>query len=167
MTKKLLSMVLTVLLMLACVLPASANADYPYHGHWGLDTTRMVIFASDGGSYIRPVEMQKGTALNLSEYVPVKEGYLFDGWYADPRTKQQKVTEIRLEENIVVYAKWLDDGTKKPPEENTRVYAANEEVMQYGDYIDEKTDVPVTALWKQQKEKLQALMEQYNENFNQ
>ena len=28
-----------------------------------------------------------------------------------------------------------------------RVYASNTEVMQFGDYVDEKTGVPVTALW--------------------
>ena len=166
MMKKSLSMFLTAFLLLACSLTAFADEGYPYHGHWGLDTTRSVIFASDGGTYIRPVEVQKGTVLNLDNYIPVKARYVFDGWYADPRTKQQKVTEITLEENIVVYAKWLGNGSPKQAE-RPRVYASNTEVMQFGDYVDEKTGVPVTALWVQQQAKLQALMEQYYQKFNQ
>lgn len=166
MTKKILSMVLAAVLILACTLTvAAASEDYHYYGHWGFDTTRTVIFASDGGSYIRPVEKEKGTVLDLTEYIPTKDGYIFDGWYSDPRTKQQKVTEVTLTENIVVYAKWLDDGTPKQSE-NTHIYASNEEIMQYGNYVDEKTGVPVTALWKQQNARLQYLMQLYNAKFN-
>ena len=91
---------------------------------------------------------------------------MFGGWYADPRTKTERITEVTLEENIVVYAKWLDDGTPKQTG-NARAYASNEKVMQFCDYVDEKTGVPVTALWVQQKARLQALMEQYNQKFNQ
>ena len=166
MMKKSLSMLLAAVLLFACSLTAFAGEDYPFHGHWELDTTRAVIFASDGGSYIRPVEVQKGTVLNLDDYIPVKAGYVFGGWYADPRTKTERIAEVTLEENIVVYAKWLDDGTPKQTG-NARAYASNEEVMQFGDYVDEKTGVPVTALWVQQKARLQALMEQYNQKFNQ
>lgn len=161
MMKKSLSMLLAAIFLFAFSLTVFADDNYPYHGHWGLDMTRSVVFASDGGSYIRPVEVQKGTVLNLNDYIPVKTGYVFDGWYADPRTKQQKVTEVTLDENIVVYAKWLDDGTPKQVE-SPRVYASNEKVMQSGDYVDEKTGVPVTALWVQQQERLKELMEIHN-----
>lgn len=167
MTRKILSMVLAVALLFACSLTATAKSskDYHYYGHWGLDTTRTVIFASDGGTYIRPVAKEKGTVLDLTEYVPKKDGYIFDGWYSDPRTKQQKVEKVTLTENIVVYAKWLDDGTPKQSE-NTQEYASNEEIMQYGNYVDEKTGVPVTELWKQQNDRLQYLMQLYNAKFN-
>lgn len=166
MTKKILSMVLAAVLLFACSLTATAaSEDYHYYGHWGLDTTRKVIFASDGGSYIRPVEQEKGTVLDLANYIPTKDGYIFDGWYFDPRTKQQKVEKVTLTENIVVYAKWIDDGTPKQSE-NTHEYASNEEIMQYGNYADEKTGVPVTALWKQQNDRLQYLMQLYNAKFN-
>ena len=113
MMKKSLSMLLAAVLLFACSLTAFAGEGYPFHGHWGLDTTRAVIFASDGGSYIRPVEVQQGTVLNLDDYIPVKAGHVFGGWYADPRTKTERIAEVTLEENIVVYAKWLDDGTPK------------------------------------------------------
>lgn len=44
--------------------------------------------------------------------------------------------------------------------------ATNEEIMQYGNHIDEETGVPVTALWKERDKRLKQLMEQYKQNFN-
>ena len=135
-------------------------------GYWNIaEPYRYVIFASDGGSYIRPIEKTIGTTVNLYEYVPTKEGYIFDGWYSDPRPKEQQVTEVTLNENIVVFAKWIDDGTPKAAPE-VPVIASTEEILAYGNYIDEATGVPVTALWVQQNARLNELMQIYNQNFN-
>ena len=164
MTKKILSMVLAAAFMLPCGVRAAQNEDM-YDGHWALNTTRLVFFASDGGTYIRPVEQEKGTVVQLDSYIPEKQGYIFQGWYVDPRTKEQQVTAVTLDGNVVVYAKWLDDGTPKSAP-STPIGATNEEIMAYGNYIDEKTGVPVTALWAEQNARLQELMQIYNENFN-
>lgn len=163
MTKKILAVVLVVSVMLPC--GVSATSTDRFEGHWELDTMRSVIFASDGGSYIRPVEKEIGATICLDEYVPVKDGYIFDGWYSDPRTKEQQVTEVTLNENIVVFAKWIDDGTPKVVPE-VPVIASTEEILAYGNYIDEATGVPVTALWVQQNARLNELMQIYNQNFN-
>lgn len=164
MTKKALALILAVVFLL----PGSANAESTdkFEGHWELNTTRTVIFATDGGTYIRPLEQELGTVVFLNEYLPVKKGYIFDGWYADPRTKVERVNEITLNENMVVFAKWVDAGTPKPEAETHR-YASNEEILAFGKHIDEKTGVPVTALWVQQNARLQELMEMYHQNFNQ
>ncbi len=167
MTRKILCFVMAAL-MLGGTLAVSANCsteDLPVGYYNIVYANRYVFFASDGGTYIKPLELPCGTVVNLNDYIPEKEGYVFDGWYSDPRTKIERVNEITLTENIAVYAKWLDNGTQKHTED-TRTYATNEEIMQYGNYIDEKTGVPVTALWVQQNERLQALMKQYNEKFN-
>lgn len=163
MIKKVLAAVLAVSVMLPY--GVSAESIDRFEGHWGLDTTRSVIFASDGGSYIHPVEKEIGTVIRLDGYVPSKEGYIFDGWYSDPRTKEQQVTEVILNENIVVFAKWIDDGTPKATLE-VPIVASTEEILAYGNYIDETTGVLVTALWVQQNEKLNELMQIYNQNFN-
>ena len=105
------------------------------------------------------------TVICLDEYVPIKDGYIFDGWYSDPRTKEQQVTEVTLNENIVVFAKWIDDGMPKAAPE-VPVIASTEEILAYGNYIDEATGVPVTALWVQQNARLNELMQIYNQNFN-
>lgn len=163
MTKKVLAVVLAVFVMLPC--GVGAESIDRFEGHWELDTTRTVIFASDGGTYIHPTQQEIGTVICLDEYVPIKDGYIFDGWYSDPRTKEQQVTEVTLNENIVVFAKWIDDGTPKAVPEMP-VIASTEEILAYGNYIDEATGVPVTALWLQQNARLNELMQIYNQNFN-
>lgn len=163
MIKKVLAAVLAVSVFLPC--GVSAESIDRFEGHWGLDTTRSVIFASDGGTYIRPAQQEIGTIICLDEYVPAKDGYIFDGWYSDPRTKVERVTEVTLNENIVVFAKWIDDGTPKAVPE-APVIASTEEILAYGNYIDEATGVPVTALWVQQNARLNELMQIYNQNFN-
>ena len=163
MTKKILAAVLAATVMLPC--GARAESIDRFEGHWGLDTMRSVIFASDGGTYIHPAQQEIGTVICLDEYISTKEGYIFDGWYSDPRTKEQQVTEVTLNENIVVFAKWIDDGTPKVTPE-APVPASTEEILAYGNYIDEVTGVPVTALWVQQNARLNELMQIYNQNFN-
>lgn len=163
MIKKVLVAVLAASVMLPC--GVSAESIDRFEGHWGLDTTRTVIFASDGGTYIHPTQQEIGTVICLDEYVPIKDGYIFDGWYSDPRTKEQQVTEVTLNENIVVFAKWIDDGMPKAAPE-VPVIASTEEILAYGNYIDEATGVPVTALWVQQNARLNELMQIYNQNFN-
>ena len=164
---RIITTMLAVLMSASVMLPCGAKAASTdqFEGHWELDTTRTVIFASDGGTYIHPVQQEIGTVICLDEYVPVKEGYIFDGWYSDPRTKEQQVTEVTLNENIVLFAKWIDDGTPKAVPE-APVIASTEEILAYGNYIDEATGVPVTALWVQQNARLNELMQIYNQKFN-
>ena len=163
MIKKVLAAVLAVSVMLPCV--ARAASTDQFEGHWGLDTNRSVIFDSDGGTYIHPAQQEIGTVIYLDEYVPINDGYILERWYSDPRTKEQQVTEVTLNENIVVFAKWIDDGTPKAVPE-VPVIASTKEILAYGNYVDEATGVPVTALWVQQNARLNELMQIYNQNFN-
>ena len=96
---------------------------------------------------------------HLKAYLPIKDGYIFDGRYFDPRTKVERVTEIILNENIIVYTKWIDDASQKP-----QIIVA--QALANGNYRDTKTGVPITALWVQQNTRLQELMAIYNEKFN-
>lgn len=163
MTKKVLAVVLAAALMLPC--GVSAASTDKFEGHWELNTTRTVIFASDGGTYIRPLEMETGTVLNLDEYIPVKNGYIFDGWYSDPRTKIERVNEITLNENTVVYAKWIDDGTVKSTAENELERSVTDNTVVFTN-ADTAVSVPVTELWVNQNARLEALMQIYNQKFN-
>ena len=64
-----------------------------------------------------------------------------------------------------MYAKWTPNGTaiyKAPVLQNV---ATADEVLAFGNYIDEKTGVPVTAQWVEQNKRLNELMEIYNEKF--
>lgn len=163
--KKVLALSLAILSLSGAMVVNAADTDYPI-GYYNIAyANRYLTFATDGGSFIKALELPLGTVVDVNEYVPTKAGYIFGGWYSDPRTKQERVCEIVLAENITVYAKWLDDGTPKQTED-ARIYATNAEIMQYGNYVDEKTGAPVTALWVQQNARLQALMQLYNAKFN-
>ena len=172
MLKKLLCMVMA-LTMLAGAFTVSASAcnkeveDLPI-GYLNIAYgNRYVFFASDGGSYIRPLELARGSEVNLDNYIPEKAGYTFEGWYSDPRTKVERVTTVELNENIVVFAKWkMKDGLSKELAENgvlARVVIGNNVVLQTE---NETLVAPVTDLWVQQNARLEALMKLYNEKFN-
>lgn len=166
--KRILSIVTAVCVIASfgAVTVNAADAEYPI-GYYNIAyPNRSVIFATDGGSYIKPVEQPYRTSLNIENFVPVKEGYDFDGWYSDPQTKENRVTEFTFNESDTVYAKWTPNGTavyKAPVVQ--RVYATDDEVLAFGNYIDEKTGVPVTAQWVEQNKRLNELMEIYNEKF--
>lgn len=90
--------------------------DTTLYARWTVTGTYTLTFASDGGSYIRPVTVLYGSTIDLTKYVPEKEGYTFRGWYTDPRTKINEVKTIKLTQNEVLYAKWETDAAQKQPD---------------------------------------------------
>ncbi len=78
-------------------------------------------FASDGGSFIRPIIKRYGESISLESYLPTKYAYTFKGWFTDPRTKQNQVTTFKFTKPDVLYAKW-----EKNPEEPINL---NDEIM--------------------------------------
>lgn len=78
----------------------------------GLDTTSdsnsvsyTLSFETNGGSAIDKLSKTSGTTVDLSGYVPTREGYEFAGWYSD-ESLATKVTSTMLTKNTTVYAKW-------------------------------------------------------------
>lgn len=65
-----------------------------------------LYFDTNGGSQIVHLTAIKGTELDLTSYVPTKDGYKFVGWYAD-EALQNAVTNVTLKGNMTVYAKWI------------------------------------------------------------
>ena len=62
-------------------------------------------FETNGGEDMNSVVKESGTVMDLSEYVPVREGYTFTGWYADAELTQP-VTEVTLDNTKTIYAGW-------------------------------------------------------------
>lgn len=93
------------------------DKDTTLYAHWTIVSEYTLTFASAGGSYIRPLTQKYLSTVDLDSYVPTKEGYTFSGWYLDPRTKQDRVTEYTFYENDVVYAKWEKNVTEEPVQE--------------------------------------------------
>lgn len=67
--------------------------------------TYTLTFAVNGGSELKNVSLAAGSAVDLSAYRPVRTGYVFAGWYADPLLTQP-VASVTLAANTTVYAKW-------------------------------------------------------------
>ena len=83
-------------------------------GGGSVSTEYTLSFDTDGGNAIKAVTAEKGTVIDLSKYVPVKDGYTFDGWYAD-KALTKAVTSVKLTENTTVYAKWTANGNIEMP----------------------------------------------------
>ena len=80
-----------------------------------------LTFDTCGGSSIKEVRAFEGHTINLSGYLPTREGYQFSGWYAD-QNLTQPVTEIRLDGNRTVYAGWIKQAEQTG--ENSKPKAA-------------------------------------------
>jgi len=80
-----------------------------------------LTFASDGGSFIRPIIKRYGESISLESYIPTKYGYTFKGWFTDPRIKQNQVTAFKFTKPDVLYANW-----ERNPEEPIN---PNDEIM--------------------------------------
>ena len=84
----------------------------PSHGGSGssggsASTTYTLTFETNGGSAISKVTKNKGTSIDLAQYAPTKSGATFEGWYAD-KGLTKKITSVKLDANITVYAKWTE-----------------------------------------------------------
>lgn len=64
-----------------------------------------VAFDSWGGTEVPLVEIAHGDCVPVPE-APTREGYIFEGWYADSKLTQEYDFTIPQTENLVLYAKW-------------------------------------------------------------
>lgn len=66
--------------------------------------TAVIVFESNGGSYISPIETEIGSQFGNYK-VPKKEGYLFQGWFLDKECTLSAVG-TKVKGDTVLYAKW-------------------------------------------------------------
>ena len=100
-------------------------------------------FASDGGSFIRPITKRYGESISLESYVPTKYGYTFKGWFTDPRTKLNQVTTFKFTKPDVLYARWETNPQEpiNPKDEimaKDTCYLTDEEIKIRNEIIEEK-----------------------------
>lgn len=84
-----------------------------YKGTWTFEkdavtyTVSFVGDPSDGSATL--VDFREGTKVTLSDFMPYREGYSFDGWYDRDGSEGQwgnLLDEIVITSNLTVYAKW-------------------------------------------------------------
>ena len=74
-----------------------------------------ILFDTTGGSFLPGQWVMPGSLLTPPD-APVKEGYLFLGWYADPEhTEKFDFEETRIENDTVLYAHYKPENQRALP----------------------------------------------------
>ncbi len=149
MKKKVLCTALAVTMLLTTTASATAKPWWlskyrvTFDNELGIVGNVTLQFASDGGSFIRPITKRYGESISLESYVPTKYGYTFKGWFTDPRTKQNQVTTFKFTKPDVLYAKWAKNP-EEPVNPNDEImskdtwYLTDEETKIRNEIIEEK-----------------------------
>ena len=94
------------------VTPARIN-NYGYSGGGSYSTKKYALsYDSNGGTVFANELYEKGRVVKLYK-TPVKEGYVFDGWYADAELTE-RIDSITIGEDVTVYASWLKERHPVP-----------------------------------------------------
>jgi len=149
MKKKVLCTVLAVTMLLSTTASATTKPWWLSRYRVTFDNELSIVgnvtlqFASDGGSFIRPITKRYGESINLESYIPTKYGYTFKGWFTDPRTKQNQITTFKFTKPDVLYAKW-EKNPEEPINPNDEIvnkdtcYLTDEETKMRNEIIEEK-----------------------------
>ena len=147
MKKKVLCTALAVTILLTTTASAApwwlSKYRVTFDNELGIVGNVTLTFASDGGSFIRPITKRYGESVRLESYVPTKYGYTFKGWFTDPRTKQNQVTTFKFIKPDVLYAKW-EKNPEEPINPNDEImakdtcYLTDEETVKRNEIIKEK-----------------------------
>ena len=147
MKKKIISMALATTLLLTTTASAAPwqmrRNQLIFDSEIGFFGNVTLQFASDGGSFIRPITKRYGDSINLESYIPTKYGYTFKGWFTDPRTKQKQVSTFKFTKPDVLYAKWEPNPQESinPNDEimaKDTCYLTDEEMKIRNEIIEEK-----------------------------
>jgi uncharacterized repeat protein (TIGR02543 family) len=68
-------------------------------------SAKTLTFETNGGTEIAGLKSEIGTMVDLSRFVPKKDGFTFDGWYSSPEFND-KLASIKITGDATVYAKW-------------------------------------------------------------
>lgn len=76
----------------------------------------VISFNTNGGTQLNSVSVVKGSKINAPQ-TPVKNGYVFDGWYTNSSLTTKYNFNNAINANMTLYAKWKVENkpTTKPP----------------------------------------------------
>ncbi len=98
--------------------------DTTVYAHWDyiyippMPNYYTLTFDTNGGSTISSITRASGTVVDLTDYVPTREGYTFDGWFSD-KACTDRITSVKLTKNTTVYADWEKDEVDIPIDPET------------------------------------------------
>ena len=92
------------------------NEDFNQEGITTYEKTDAVSVTFDvvGGSFMPKVNVSKGSSIKFSEYKDrtKKIGYIVENWYKDKNYQEVISDDYIINEDIIVYAKWVDTPYK-------------------------------------------------------
>ena len=107
------------------VTPVTLDSPVTVYAKWNQNVTGggsggvaryTVVFVTNGGTSIDKISNLKNRTVDLAEYTTEKEGYTFEGWYTD-KELTNKVTSVKLTDDITLYAKWVEIETQPGTDE--------------------------------------------------
>ena len=132
------------------IMEMSLQADGGIRLRFGPLNPVTVSFETDNGSTVSSQVITSGTTVSSPE-TPVKEGYDFAGWYADPERTTSFDFDAMIKEDVTVYAKWTektsgethtDDPPGEPSTGTSGGYSPSHYAISYnlnGGVLDGKT----------------------------
>ena len=95
------------------MVPAVNKETITLYAIWNPTDNYKVSFNSMGGTDVEAVTRPVKQALNLSEYVPTRDGYTFAGWYKEATLKTKMTTvAATVYSDVTLYAKWTPKNYK-------------------------------------------------------
>ncbi len=92
-----------------------------------------VQFETNDGSNIKNISHPRNATIDLTEYIPKKEGFEFKGWYQD-EAFEIPVTSLKITEDLTIYAKWEKIKTE---EDHILLWIGKKKALVFG---EEKTN---------------------------
>ena len=100
------------------------------YANW-IENQYTITFISNGGSNVSPIIQDYGMAVSAPAF-PTKLYFVFDGWYTDDGTFLSEYSfTIMPAEDIILYAKWIEDTTSIYIEDVNDLM----NISQTGDYV--------------------------------
>ena len=101
-----------------------------------------VTYETNGGSTVKAETVEEGkTATKPAD--PTKEGYKFDGWYADKDLKTAFDFTTAINEDTTVYAKWTEDKKEDTKEDDKKEDTKEDDKKEDTKEDDKKDDTKV------------------------
>lgn len=83
----------------------------------GISVSYTVSFETNGGSIIDSIKVKSNNTVT-EPAMPVKNGFMFDGWYTDSGFTNLYDFNTKVSKNIILYAKWTEDNSYNDDADN-------------------------------------------------
>lgn len=97
-------------------------ADHILYAHWRRPRTGggtvsrpvkyTVTFDTNGGLELPSLTVASGTKVDLTQYLPQRDGHTFLGWFADGAATQSIGDSMTVTSDATIYAKWEKEDTR-------------------------------------------------------